>query len=248
MASRFHPRILNCAKTAALERRPPARRVPNQPQTPCWKPALHPQISRALPLPTPPANSGFTTVTASNCSTPLTRRFFKHLVCVVPIILRLRCRGWRGRRSRAGMAGGGVHDDSRVVVIMGGTFLKQSVRLPGYGYGIEHEKFFCESKCESGLQNGPAPAKAARPSNRCGQELAATGMRRLVEISGGDKAPARFRAKPSQHRHPARGSAAGKCAGVVPDMGREVALASHAHHYFKRLCKSFAFNSVPDVG
>jgi hypothetical protein len=97
---------------------------------------------------------------------------------------------------------------------MGGTFLKQSVRRPGYG--IEHEKFFCESKCESGLQNGPAPAKAARPSNRWGQELAAPGMRRLVDISGGDKAPARFRAKPSQHRHPARGSAAGKCAGAVP--------------------------------
>jgi hypothetical protein len=55
---------------------------------------------------------------------------------------------------------------------------------------LEYEKFFCESKCESGLQKGPAPAKVARPSNRCGQELAAVGMCRLVEISGGSKAPA----------------------------------------------------------
>jgi hypothetical protein len=71
---------------------------------------------------------------------------------------------------------------------MGRTFLKQFVRRPGYG--IEYETFFRASKCESGLQKVPAPANAARPFNRCGQELATVGMCRLVEISGGSKAPA----------------------------------------------------------
>jgi hypothetical protein len=63
---------------------------------------------------------------------------------------------------------------------MGGTILKQFVPLPGYG--IEHEKVIRENKCESGLQKGPAPAGIARPASRCGQELAAARMHRLVEI------------------------------------------------------------------
>jgi hypothetical protein len=100
-------------------------------------------------------------------------------------------------------------------------FLKQSMRLPGYG--IEYEKIFRESKCESGLQKGPAFAGVARSSNRCGQELAAAGMCRLVEISGGDKATAQFGAKPCQHR-PARGGAVGKYTEVVTSLGREAAL------------------------
>jgi hypothetical protein len=69
---------------------------------------------------------------------------------------------------------------------MGGTFLKQSMRLPGYG--IEHEKLIRENNSESGLQNGPALAGVARPSNRCGRELAAARMRRLDESSSGGKA------------------------------------------------------------
>ena len=127
---------------------------------------------------------------------------------------------------------------------MGATFLKQFVRLPGYG--IEYEKLIRENKCEFSLQKGPALAGVARASNRCGQELAAVRMRRLDEISGGGKAPAQFRTKPCQHR-PACGDAVGKHAQVGPRMGREEFLASHAHQLFKPLCKSFAFNSVPDV-
>jgi hypothetical protein len=129
---------------------------------------------------------------------------------------------------------------------VGGNCLKQSVRLPGYG--IEYEKFYRENKSESGLQKGPAFAGVARSSNRCGQELAAARMRQLVEISSCDKAPVRFRAKPGRHRPVAGGSAVGKHTQVGPRMGREEFLASHAQHHFKRLCKSFAFNSVPDVG
>jgi hypothetical protein len=106
-------------------------------------------------------------------------------------------------------------------LILGGTFLKQSMYLPGNV--IEHEKFLCESKCESGLQKGPAPAGIARPASRCGQRLAATGMRRLDEISGGGRTPARLRTKPGQHRT-ARGSAVRKHTQVGPRMGREVAL------------------------
>jgi hypothetical protein len=106
-------------------------------------------------------------------------------------------------------------------LILGGTFLKQSMYLPGNV--IEHEKFLCESKCESGLQKGPAPAGIARPASRCGQRLAATGMRRLDEISGGGRTPARLRTKPGQHRL-ARGGAVGKHTQVVTGMGREVAL------------------------
>jgi hypothetical protein len=105
---------------------------------------------------------------------------------------------------------------------MGRTFLKQSGRLPGYE--IEHEKFIRENKSESGLQNGPALAGIAQSSSRDRQELAATGMRRLVEISSGGQAPAKFRAKPGQHR-PQCGGAVGKYPQVVPRMGREEFLA-----------------------
>jgi len=118
------------------------------------------------------------------------------------------------------------------------------VCLPGYG--IEHEKIFRKSECESGLQKGPALAGVARSANRCGRELAATGMRRLVEVSGGGRTPAPYRAKPGQHR-PARGSAVGKHTQIGPRMGREEFLAFHARHHLKPLCKSFAFNSVPGV-
>jgi hypothetical protein len=100
-------------------------------------------------------------------------------------------------------------------------FLKQFVCLPGYV--IEHEKFLCESNFESGLQKGPAFAGIAQSSSRHRQKLAATGMRRLVELSGGGKSPARFRAKPGQHST-ARGGAVGKHPQVVTSMGREVAL------------------------
>jgi hypothetical protein len=80
------------------------------------------------------------------------------------------------------------HEPGRSQEVCGGTFLKQSVRLPGYG--IEHEKVFRENKCESGLQKGPALAGVAWSSSRHGQELAAVRMRRLAEISGGGKATA----------------------------------------------------------
>jgi hypothetical protein len=107
-------------------------------------------------------------------------------------------------------------------LISGGTFLKQSGRLPGYG--IEHEKFFRKSKSESSLQKGPALASVARPSNQHRQELAATRMRRLDEISGGGKAPNQFRAVSGQRRHPARSGTVGKHSKIGPRMGREVAL------------------------
>jgi len=90
------------------------------------------------------------------------------------------------------------HDDwpagrRRSQEVYSGTFLKQSVRLPGYG--IEHEKFIRERKSESGLKKGTAAAGIARPSNRHGQELVAAWMRRLVKISAGSKVTARFRAR-----------------------------------------------------
>jgi hypothetical protein len=124
---------------------------------------------------------------------------------------------------------------------MGGTFLKQFGCLAGYG--IEHEKFIRESKCESGLQKGSALAGIARPSHRCGQELAATGMCRLVEISGGGKAPAHFWAKPGQHR-PARGGAVGKHTKIGPRMGRETALVpmrAIISNRYARVLRSTAF-------
>ena len=128
--------------------------------------------------------------------------------------------------------------------VMGDPFLKQSGCLPGYG--IEHEKFIRENKSESGLQKGPALAGIAQSSGRDWQKLAATGMRRLDEVSGGGRTPAQFRAKPGQHRS-ARGGAVGKHTQDGSRMGREEFLASHASHHLKPLCKSFAFNSVPDV-
>jgi hypothetical protein len=124
---------------------------------------------------------------------------------------------------------------------MGGTILKQFVPLPGYG--IEHEKVFRESKSESGLQTGPAPAGIAGPASRCGQELAATGMRRLVEISGGGKAPVRFRDKCCKNR-PARGGAVGEHTKIGPRMGREVALVPmHTinSNRYARVLRSTAF-------
>ena len=87
---------------------------------------------------------------------------------------------------------------------MGGTFLKQSECLPGYG--VEHEKFIRENESESGFQKGPALAGVARSFSRYRQELAATRMRRLVEISSGGKAPVQFRAKNRQHRHACGGA------------------------------------------
>jgi hypothetical protein len=123
----------------------------------------------------------------------------------------------------------------------GGIFLKQSGCLPGYG--IEHEKFIRENKSESGIQKGPALAGIAQSSGRDRQELAATGMRRLDEISGGGRTPALFRAKPGQHR-PARGGAVGKHTQIGPRMGREVALvpmrAIISNHY-ARVLRSTAF-------
>ena len=46
-------------------------------------------------------------------------------------------------------------------------FLKQFMCLPGYG--IEHEKFLRENKCESGLQKGPALAGVARSAAAAGR-------------------------------------------------------------------------------
>jgi hypothetical protein len=80
---------------------------------------------------------------------------------------------------------------------------------------LEYEKFFCESKCESGLQNGPAPAKVARRSNFCGREGTAAGMRQRVEKPGGGKTPSRLRAVPGQRRLAARGGSAGVVRGIV---------------------------------
>jgi len=80
---------------------------------------------------------------------------------------------------------------------------------------LEYEKFFCGNKCESGLQNGPAPAQVARPSNFCGREGTAAGMRQRVEKPGGDKTPARLRAGPGQRRLAARGGSAGVVPGIV---------------------------------
>jgi hypothetical protein len=100
-------------------------------------------------------------------------------------------------------------------------FLKQFIRLPGYG--IEHEKFIRENKSESGLQKGPAAAGIAQSSGCHRQKLAATGMRRLDEDSGGGRTPAQFRAKPGQHC-PARGGAVGEQTQIGPRLGREVAL------------------------
>jgi hypothetical protein len=128
-----------------------------------------------------------------------------------------------------------------VIPFMGGTFLKQFMRLPGYG--IEYDKFIRENKSESGLQKGPALAGVAWPANRCGQKLAATGMRRLDEISDGGKAPARFRVRP-QHRHPARGGAVGKHTQIGPRMGREVALVpmrTIISNRYARVLRSTAF-------
>jgi hypothetical protein len=120
-------------------------------------------------------------------------------------------------------------------------FLKQSGWLPGYG--IEHENIFRKSECESGLQKGPAFAGVARPSGRHGPELAAARMRRLVEISGGGRTPALFRAKPGQHRL-ARGGAVGKHTQVGPRMGREVALdpmRAIISNRYARVLRSTAF-------
>jgi hypothetical protein len=80
---------------------------------------------------------------------------------------------------------------------------------------LEYEKFFCESKCESGLQNGPAPAKAARPSNLCGREGTAARMCQRVEKPGGDKTPVRLRAEPGQRRLAANGGSTGVVPGLV---------------------------------
>jgi len=124
---------------------------------------------------------------------------------------------------------------------MGGTFLKQSGCLPGYG--TEHEKIYRENKSESGLQKGPALVGIAQSFSRYRQKLAATGMRRLVEVSGGGKARVRFRGRPGQHR-PARGSAVGKHTQVVTGMGREVALVpmrAIISNRYARVLRSTAF-------
>ena len=126
--------------------------------------------------------------------------------------------------------------------VMGDPFLKQSGCLPGYG--IEHEKVIRENKSESGLQKGPALVGIAQSFSRYRQKLAATGMRRLVEVSGGNKTPAQFQASLCRHRPPARGGAAGKYARVVTGMGREVALVpmrAIISNRYARVLRSTAF-------
>jgi hypothetical protein len=126
-------------------------------------------------------------------------------------------------------------------LILGGTLLKQSGYLPGYE--IEHEKFIRENKCESGLQKGPALAGVAQSSGRYRQKLAATGLRRLVEVSGGSRTPALYRAKPGQHRL-ARGGAVGKHTKIGLRMDWKVALVpmrTIISNRYARVLRSTAF-------